>query len=350
MAKVSIVKVKDVSRDVSRALNLAGAKIKKGDIVLIKPNICKATDKRGTVTNIEVVKAVVTWVRKMGGKPVVGDSPIPGNPDFESASGYSKLKEFRSLLTFPAKKVRLKKGKILKSVTLSGVKYDKVISVPLMKTHVQALVTLSLKNMMGLVPGRAKHELHKKGLHRSIADLNTVVKPDIALIDATWCMEGNGPIGGTAKKMDLLIASTDPVAADTVGTIVMGIDPMQVRHIVACEEAGLGTMDFEVVGEKIDDVASEFNLPFTYKSGPNILIGKAREFFASRVHVITDRLAKVTVNHDLCTLCRACIATCPEDAISIKDGKLHIDTNKCVRCLCCIEACPESALRYSGIL
>jgi uncharacterized protein (DUF362 family)/NAD-dependent dihydropyrimidine dehydrogenase PreA subunit len=350
MSRVSVVRVEDLERDVFKALDKAGAKVKRGETVLIKPNLCKATDKKGTVTNIDVVKAVIKWVRNQGGKPIVGDSPIPGNPDFEKKSGYSKLKEFKSLLSFPPKRVQIKRGKSLKSVVLSGVKYDKIISVPVMKTHVQALVTLSLKNMLGMVPGREKHELHKKGLHQCLADLNTVVKPDIALIDATWCMEGNGPIGGSAKKMDLLIASDDPVAADTVGSLVMKIDPMQVRHIVACEKMKLGSMDFEVVGEGIDDVSSEFEPPFTYSSKSKVFIKKTIDFLTSRMHVITDRIAKITINHDLCTLCESCIKTCPENAISIRDGKLHIDNNKCVRCLCCVEVCPESALIYKGVL
>jgi uncharacterized protein (DUF362 family)/NAD-dependent dihydropyrimidine dehydrogenase PreA subunit len=350
MSRVSVVRVENLEKDVFKALDKAGAKIKKGEVVLIKPNLCKATDKKGTVTNIDVVKAVIKWVRGQGGKPIVGDSPIPGNPDFEKKSGYSKLKEFKSLLGFPAKRVRIKRGKSLKSIVLSGVKYDKIISVPVMKTHVQALVTLSLKNMLGTVPGREKHELHKKGLHQCLADLNTVVRPDIALIDATWCMEGNGPIGGEAKKMNLLIASTDPVAADTVGSLIMGIDPIQVRHIVACEEASLGTMDFEVIGEEIDSVSSQFSLPFTYSSKSKVVIKKTIDFLTSRMHVITDRIAKININHDLCNLCKSCIKTCPENAISIRDGKLHIDNDKCVRCLCCVEVCPETALRYRGIL
>jgi ferredoxin len=196
--------------------------------------------------------------------------------------------------------------------------------------------------MMGLAPGRAKHELHRLGLSESIADLNRVIRPDIALIDATTCMDGMGPTAGNQKEMGLLIASDDPVAADTVGAKVMGLNPKKIEHIVLSEKAGIGKMSAEVVGERIEDVQSEFALPSTFirSKGVMSLINKA----ARMRNKLQKKLYKIDSDPKICNLCRACIDTCPEDAITIENGRIKIDRDKCIQCLCCVEVCEKGAM------
>jgi len=130
--------------------------------------------------------------------------------------------------------------------------------VPKLKVHRLATVTLGLKNMMGAL--ESKGSFHDGRLHENIADLASVLRPSLTVIDGIVA----GEVHETSRcpvEMGLVIASTDPVAADAVGALVMGIDPREVRHLVLAERKGLGTLrldDIEVVGEPIERVARKF--------------------------------------------------------------------------------------------
>jgi uncharacterized protein (DUF362 family) len=132
---------------------------------------------------------------------------------------------------------------------------DVVVSMPKMKTHHWAGVTLSLKNCFGCVPGRVygwpKNALHFAGLDGAILDVASAVRPDLAIIDGVVGMEGNGPINGTPKEVGVVVIADDPVAADTTSARLMGVDPEDVLHLA---EAGrfLGQADparIQMVGE-----------------------------------------------------------------------------------------------------
>jgi len=95
---------------------------------------------------------------------------------------------------------------------------DYIVSLPKLKTHHWVGVTLSLKNMFGIVPGCCygwpKNVLHWAGHHPSILDINSTVRPDFAIVDGIIGMEGNGPIQGSPKASAVLILGDDPVAVD----------------------------------------------------------------------------------------------------------------------------------------
>ena len=109
--------------------------------------------------------------------------------------------------------------------TVRGV--DFLVSMPKLKTHHWAGVTLSLKNMFGTVPGACygwpKNVLHWAGIDRAILDINAAVRPDFAIVDGIVGMEGNGPIQGTRKPAEVLILGDDPVAVDSTCARVMGL-------------------------------------------------------------------------------------------------------------------------------
>lgn len=112
---------------------------------------------------------------------------------------------------------------------------DLVVSMPKLKTHHWAGVSLSLKNMFGIVPGNCygwpKNALHWAGIDESLLDLNATVRPHFAIVDGIVGMEGNGPIQGTPKECGVLVLGDDPVAVDATCARIMGIEPERVTYL-----------------------------------------------------------------------------------------------------------------------
>ena len=110
-----------------------------------------------------------------------------------------------------------------------------IVSMPKIKTHHWAGVTLSLKNMFGIVPGTKygwpKNLLHWSGIHESILDICATVPIHFVIADGIIAMEGNGPLQGDARQLGKIVLADDPVAADATCARLMGFDPLQVRHI-----------------------------------------------------------------------------------------------------------------------
>lgn len=123
---------------------------------------------------------------------------------------------------------------------------DFVVSMPKIKTHHWAGVTLSLKNMFGIVPGMKygwpKNLLHWHGIHESILDICATVPIDFVIADGVVAMEGNGPLQGVARELHRIVLADDPVAADATCARLMGLDPRQVKHI-AVGQSFLGNLD-----------------------------------------------------------------------------------------------------------
>ncbi len=148
---------------------------------------------------------------------------------------------------------------------------DFVVSMPKLKTHHWAGVTLSLKNMLGVLPGIKygwpKNRLHTVGLFEAIVDVGYTVRPDFAIIDGIYGIEGNGPLFGDNKFAGVLVMSDDILAADTVAARIMGINPAKVDYLkLAARPLGdrlppLGnTKDIELMGEPIASVRQDFKL------------------------------------------------------------------------------------------
>jgi uncharacterized protein (DUF362 family) len=142
---------------------------------------------------------------------------------------------------------------------------DYIVSLPKLKTHHWVGVTLSLKNLFGIVPGNCygwpKNVLHWAGITPSLLDINSTVRPDFAIVDGIVGMEGNGPIQGTAKASGVLILGDDPVAVDATCARVMGLKPERIDYLA---KAGvlLGHLQAEKIRQLGESVAS-VRTPFT---------------------------------------------------------------------------------------
>jgi uncharacterized protein (DUF362 family) len=114
---------------------------------------------------------------------------------------------------------------------------DLVVSMPKMKTHHWAGVTLALKNLFGVMPGICygwpKNVLHHAGIPESILDIAAAVRPDLAIVDGIIGMEGDGPIMGSPKASGIIVMGTNLPAVDATCARLMGIDPWSVAHLVS---------------------------------------------------------------------------------------------------------------------
>jgi uncharacterized protein (DUF362 family) len=123
---------------------------------------------------------------------------------------------------------------------------DFIVSMPKVKTHHWTGVTLSMKNMFGIVPGCRygwpKNVLHWAGIHESILDICATVRPHFVIADGLVAMEGDGPLNGIPKRLNTILLADDPVAADAMLTRLLGFKVNAVRHIRTAAEF-IGNLD-----------------------------------------------------------------------------------------------------------
>jgi len=162
---------------------------------------------------------------------------------------------------FIVRDVSIPKPLSLKKVNISrtALEADAIISIPSLKTHSIAVTTLSIKNLMGAI--NPKGIMHSE-LHKRIADLFTLFynKPKLAVIDGFIGSEGRED-GGNPVEMDLVIAGTDFVAVDTVGSAIIGYSVNECKYLKYCSEKGLGNCnldEIEIIGDSIQSVYRKF--------------------------------------------------------------------------------------------
>jgi uncharacterized protein (DUF362 family) len=248
----------ELVRKAIKALGGMSRFVKKGNRVLIKPNIAFARPPEGAAnTNPEVVAELVQLCVEAGAKEVIVlDYTLdPARITYEM-SGIAKAAEAkgaRVVYVSPRDFVPIEvpKGKILSAYDVRVLKQvldaDVFINVPIAKTHGSARLTLGMKNLMGIIQDRGAW--HRSGdLHQCIADFVTAVKPHLTVIDAIRILASGGPKGpGRVEQKDTIIASTDIVAADAYATTLFGLTPNDVPHIIKAAELGVGVADLKRV-------------------------------------------------------------------------------------------------------
>ncbi|MBD3419471.1 MAG: DUF362 domain-containing protein [Chitinivibrionales bacterium] len=234
----------------------------KGAKVLLKPNAGRAaSSESGVVTNPEVVAAAIDVFRKAGATVAVGESPIVGikAQDSLQQSGIAAVANERGcrVLDFDArtpKEVYIPDGSAINKLRVCAdvFDYNLLVSLPVIKMHMHTGVTLSVKNMKGCLYHRSKVELHmlprpdnsyEKPLNVAIADMSSVLRPHFAIIDGTIGMEGLGPSAGEPKRLDTIVCSADPFAADAVACTLIGTNAAEIAHLRIGAERGYGIID-----------------------------------------------------------------------------------------------------------
>jgi len=267
-ATVAVIKGEDPVDMTIKALEMIGADeaFRSDERILVKPNYIDASHpSTGVTTDARIVEGVIKFLKKNGlGNIMIGEGS--GMADTMRAFKVAGIDEVARrwnvdlmdlngdeyVIAEVPSPLALKTIRIAKTALSSA-----IISVPKLKLHRMAGVTLSLKNMMGVVS--PKGQIHRS-LSRKIADLVSLVKPRLAVIDGIIGGEGH-ELAGKPVEMNIVIAGLDPVAVDTVGAAVMGVDPEKVEHIILAAKKGLGICDpakIRILGEPIERVKRKF--------------------------------------------------------------------------------------------
>ncbi|MBU0676214.1 MAG: DUF362 domain-containing protein [Proteobacteria bacterium] len=260
---LSLATGKDYEALVSRVLKPLGgiaAFVKPSDKVVIKPNIgWDRNPGQAANTHPLIVKAMVEQILETGASEVkIFDRTCNEERRCYVNSGIKEVmdrfKDKRVKFFHPDDRkfipVDIERGKAVTKLEIyqDALEADCYINLPIAKHHSLSRLTMGLKNSMGVLGGRRGGMHHDLG--QKLADLATVIRPKLTIIDATRILLANGPQGGDLKDvkiLDTLLASTDPVAADAYTTTLFGLKPEDIESTVAAYAFGLGEIDLQKI-------------------------------------------------------------------------------------------------------
>lgn len=304
---VSVVKIKNdnIAYAVEKAIDLLGGiKHVTGNKqrIMLKPNL--VSPNQSCTTKPEVIKTLALLMKNAGKEVCIGEGSaaapgfnVKGDETFRTRDtgvldpmqqyvfdqlGYSNLSEsldipLINLHSGEMVEVQVPDGFVSDKITVhkSLTDIDLLCSVPMMKTHVLATVTLGMKNLIGLYPGSVycsvrsclhdtSSEKGSPGIAFEILDMVKACPPELVVIDGSTAMEGNGPSTGDLVKSDIIVAGTNPLATDMVAARIMGFDKSEVPTFTLAIKSGMkpATMDeIEIRGERLADVQQNFKKP-----------------------------------------------------------------------------------------
>jgi len=363
-SKVAVVKCdsydkEQVYKAFSRAMDALGGieqYIRNVDNILLKPNLLSPqTPDKAVTTHPAVFYTVGKYLfeHKPDLKITYGDSAPKGTTEkILKTTGLKDVAEELGIsnVNFEDKvTVSNPNGKIHKQFTIAKpvIETDCLINIAKFKTHHLTRITGAVKNLFGVIPGLMKPEFHVKlpGVRefcQMLIELDMFLGAKLHVIDAIETMEGNGPNAGTPKKMNCLIVSSDPVAADSVACQLIQLKPERVLTNLLGEEMGLGNMhNVDIVGDNIDEIVCS---DFAVQRGVN-LSGNIAWKYRFLKNLIS---LKPVINKIKCIKCGECINQCPAKPIGIDWKKSTTfpvyDYHNCIRCYCCQEVCPKAAI------
>ncbi len=360
----------EVEESVARGIALLGGIgrfVQKEEKVLLKPNMLgRFEPEKAVTTHPSVFGAVGRLLRESGCKNLsFGDSPGPKSLSVARVAEGCGLMEAAGELGIPLAdftsggQVQVPNGRVCKHFTIcEGVlQADAIVSLSKMKTHALERLTGAVKNTYGCVLGLNKGAGHAKypdaiRFARMLADLNTVVKPRLHIMDGIVAMEGNGPSSGTPVEMKVLLFSEDPVALDSVFCRLTSLPPALLPTNVAAEQAGVGTWREEQItvltpeGEiSMDEMARRYGKPeFRVFRGAG-----AKGYALNLTRLIPALRERPVADPQKCVRCGMCVESCPVEGKAIfldkvRDKAPRYNYQKCIRCYCCQEMCPAKAI------
>lgn len=275
MDAVALVEYKqNIRRTLEEGLNHLGGFGDLKKIVLVKPNLCTIKDGTGhSVTDTEVVKTIIDLLLetdpKLSIKIIESDSQSKDAQECFDKFGYTEYCESQQELGFDVSTVDLSHipltkisfdGDYFKDPELPDIltRPHYFISVAVAKTHGLSYITGVLKNLFGVLPRKDLSFYHPK-IHEVITDLARIIRPELNIVDARVGVEDwNGP---TTHGIGAFILGKQPVSVDSVMTRLFELDPRNVNHLMKSSKYDLGLLESIVVGEPIDELSVEFNIP-----------------------------------------------------------------------------------------
>lgn len=306
-ALVSIVKIKKdkIGYAVEEAIDLLGGikTVAKGkERIMLKPNL--VAESLDSTTKREVIKTLSVLMKASGrevligeGSAAVGGFNVKQGETYRTRNeailngmqqyvfdrlGYTELAHsihvpLINLHSGEMVEVSVPGAFIFDKITLhrSLTEIDMLCSVPMMKTHVLAGVTLGMKNLIGLYPGSVygsvRAGVHDRAAHAGshgvafeIVDMVRANKLGLVVVDGSTAMQGNGPMEGSLVKMGVIVAGTNPLATDMVAARIMGFNTNEIPTFTYAQRVGMKPSSFdeiEIMGERISDVARMFKKP-----------------------------------------------------------------------------------------
>jgi uncharacterized protein (DUF362 family)/Pyruvate/2-oxoacid:ferredoxin oxidoreductase delta subunit len=326
--------------------------------IVMKPNVLIGSNPESCVTtHPSVFKAVGRILKESNTTVYYGDSPAFGKS--ETNMRKSGLKQAGDELGFlladfdSGRPVHHKDGVLIKNFTIANgaLDADGIVSLPKLKTHGIVRFTGAVKNQFGCIPGLLKGQYHVKladpyDFSTILIDLNMVLKPRLYIMDGISAMEGNGPRSGKAKKMNVLLFSSDPIALDATACRIIGLDPEFVPTSNPGEKAGLGTYHAENIEVMGEDIASFFDKSFDVVRTPPMRCtsGRLRTFVKNQI------CERPVIDRSKCSICGTCVKMCPVEPKAVnwhtgdKTRPPSYKYSRCIRCYCCQETCPEGAI------
>jgi uncharacterized protein (DUF362 family) len=237
--------------------------VSKGDDVIVKPNMCVnyQTYEYAATTNPTVVATLIRLCLEAGARRVrVMDTPYTGDPEtaYRTSGIYDAVVEAGGEMEVMSgvkfANFDIPEGREITSwpIYRDVMEADVLINVPIAKHHGSTRLTLGGKNLMGII--QRPNQFHRN-LHQRIADLNTVVRPALTVIDAVRILTAHGPGGGNlndVKKLDTVIASHDVITADAYAATLFGLTADDIGYIRLGAEMGLGEKDWSAV--KVEEI------------------------------------------------------------------------------------------------
>ena len=263
---LAVVQNGDPAAMVRKAVEMLGGMskfVKKGQTVVVKPNIgWDRAPEQAATTNPDVVAEIVRMCKESGASTVMvfDNTCNQARRCYRRSKIQEKAKAAGAKVTFVYKqkfrKVDIPDGKRIKSweIYRDALKADVLINVPIAKHHSLCRVTLGMKNLMGLIGGN-RGKIHNH-FDAKITDINTIIRPQLTILDAVRILLRNGPQGGNlddVKQMNTIVAGADIVAVDAFGATLFDLDPKQLGFLREASARGIGEMSLDKL--KIEKVS-----------------------------------------------------------------------------------------------
>ena len=331
-----------------------------GRRVVIKPNLLmKRAPDEATTTHPGVVIAVVRALKRRGAERILlAESPagqynagrLRGIYESTGMTRAAEKEGFELNFDLGVTQTECPEGARCRSFPIIDpmLRGDLLVNICKLKTHSMATLSGAVKNLFGCVPGLQKPELHcrfpePEAFAEMLVDLCGLMKPTLSVCDAVVAMEGNGPSGGSPKKVGALLASRSPYALDVAACALIDIEPGKVKMLANAMERGLCPKSLDAIELRGDEFSSmlvpDFVKPASTSTDFAMRVPRPFRGVVKKIWTPRPQIRKKD-----CVGCGRCAESCPQHTIEIEQKKAKIDYSRCIRCYCCHEMCPVKAI------